>query len=328
MARNSGQKLKLLYLLQILEQETDENHVITTKDIITRLGDYGISAERKSIYDDIAKLQDFGYDIIQKESRNGGGYYLASREFEQVELKLLVDAVQSSRFVTEKKSRELIHKLEKLTSKYEGKQLQRQVYVAGRVKTDNESIYYQIDALHKAISENKQIRFTYMEWNSKKQLVPRRKEKYQISPWILMWKDENYYLVAYDDNAKELRHYRMDKMADVEILEDVRVGKEYYENQKPVEYVNKAFGMFHGQEEEVILLFPEKLIGVMIDRFGKDISIRNFEGKLRARVKVMASPQFFAWVAGLGKDVQIAGPLNVCQAYREWLETLLKEFTT
>lgn len=325
MARNSGQKLKLLYLLQILERETDENHAITTKDIINRLEEYGVTAERKSIYDDVAKLQDFGYDIIQKDSRNGGGYYLASREFEQVELKLLVDAVQSSRFVTEKKSRELIHKLEKLTSKYEGKLMQRQVYVAGRVKTDNESIYYQIDALHKAISENKQIRFVYLDWNSKKELVPRREEKYQVSPWILMWKDENYYLVAYDDKAGGLRHYRMDKMADVEILEEQRIGKEYYEKQKPVEYVNKAFGMFHGLEEDVSLLFPEKLVGVMIDRFGKEISMRKTEGGLRTRVKVMTSPQFFAWIAGLGKEVRILGPENVCQAYKEWLETLLNE---
>lgn len=328
MARNSGQKLKLLYLLRILEHETDENHVISTKDIISKLEEQGISAERKSIYDDIAKLQDFGYDIIQKDSRNGGGYYLASREFEQVELKLLVDAVQSSRFVTEKKSRELITKLEKLTSKHEGKLLQRQVYVAGRVKTDNESIYYQIDALHKAISENKQIRFTYLEWNSKKELVPRKNEKYQVSPWILMWKDENYYLVAYDAKSEDLRHYRMDKMAAVEILEEQRIGKEYYENQKPVEYVNKVFSMFHGEEEDVILLFPESLVGVMIDRFGKEVSMRSFEGKLRARVKVMTSPQFFAWIAGLGKDVQIAGPENVCQAYKEWLETLLAQITT
>ena len=194
MAKNSGQKLKMLYIIKILEEYTDENHPITTKELIEKLALFDVEAERKSIYDDIARLQDYGYDIIKKENRNGGGYYLGSRDFELVELKLLVDAVQSSRFVTERKSRELIGKLEKLVNKHDAKELHRQVYVAGRVKTDNESIYYQVDAIQKAIAENKQIEFVYLDWNAKKELVPRREEKYLVSPWILMWQEEKYYL--------------------------------------------------------------------------------------------------------------------------------------
>lgn len=323
MARNSGQKLKLLYIIKILMEETDENHGISTQGLIEKLNAYDVSAERKSIYDDIAKLQDFGYDIIQKDNRSGGGYYLASREFEVAELKLLVDAVQSSRFITEKKSRELIGKLEHLVSKHEAKDLQRQVYVAGRVKTENESIYYQIDALHKAIQENKQIRFSYMEWNSKKELVVKQKA-YQVSPWILMWKDENYYLVAYDEEADKLKHYRMDKIMDVEVINEPRAGQKQFQKLNPVEYVNKTFGMFGAVEEDIVLTFPEGLVGVIIDRFGKEVSIRPDGDKLRARVKVMASNQFFGWVAGVGTQLTIAGPEHVRNRYVEWLRELLE----
>lgn len=325
MAKNSGQKLKMLYIIKILEEYTDENHPITTKELIEKLALYDVTAERKSIYDDIARLQDYGYDIIQKENRNGGGYYLASREFELVELKLLVDAVQSSRFVTEKKSRELIGKLEKLVNKHDAKQLKRQVYVAGRVKTDNESIYYQVDGIQKAIAENKQIEFVYLEWNAKKELVPRREEKYMVSPWILMWQDEKYYMVAYDQNSQSLRHYRVDKMKDVEVLEEKRVGQEVYDKLNPVAYVNKAFGMFGAKEEDVVLTFPEKLIGVIIDRFGKEVSIRQGKQGLRARVKVMVSPQFFAWIAGVGMELKIEGPIEVVNEYKDWLSKLLEE---
>lgn len=325
MAKNSGQKLKLLYIIRILEEYTDENHPITTKELIDKLALYYVTAERKSIYDDIARLQEFGYDIIQKDNRSGGGYYLGSRDFELVELKLLVDAVQSSRFVTEKKSRQLIGKLEKLVNKYDSKQLHRQVYVAGRVKTDNEGIYYQVDAIQKAIAENKQIRFIYMEWNAKKQLVPRKEDKYLVSPWILMWQEEKYYMVAYDHNNQALRHYRVDKLNDVEILEETRLGQELYGELNPADYVNKAFGMFGAKEEDVILTFPEHLVGVIIDRFGKEVSIRTQKEGLRARVKVMTSPQFFAWVAGVGKELKITGPENTCKEYKEWLMDLLKE---
>ena len=325
MAKNSGQKLKMLYIIRILEEYTDENHPITTKELIEKLALFDVEAERKSIYDDIARLQDYGYDIIKKENRNGGGYYLGSRDFELVELKLLVDAIQSSRFVTERKSRELIGKLEKLVNKHDAKELHRQVYVAGRVKTDNESIYYQVDAIQKAIAENKQIEFVYLDWNAKKELVPRREEKYLVSPWILMWQEEKYYLVAYDHNSQSLRHYRVDKLKDVEVLEENRIGQAIYEKLNPADYVNKAFGMYGAKEEAVILTFPERLIGVIIDRFGKDVSIRSGKNGLRARVKVMVSPQFYAWVAGVGKELRIEGPDEVTCEYKTWLQNLLEE---
>lgn len=328
MAKNSGQKLKLLYIVKILTEESDENHPVSTKTLIEKLGNYGVSAERKSIYDDIAKLQDFGYDIIQMDNRNGGGYYLASREFELAELKLLVDAVQSCRFITQKKSRELIKKLERMSGKYDAGQLQRQVYVAGRVKTENESIYYSIDALHHAMQENKKISFLYMEWNGKKELVPRKNGvRYNVSPWTLIWKDENYYLVAYDDVAGILKHYRVDKIADVEMLSEKRNGREVFESMDLAVYANTTFGMYGGELCDVVLRFPEKLVGVVIDRFGKEISIRK-DGELwRARVKVMVSPQFYGWMSAVGKEIQIVSPQNVRGQYIDWLNDLIKEYS-
>lgn len=328
MAKNSGQKLKLLYIVKILTEESDENHPVSTKTLIEKLGNYGVSAERKSIYDDIAKLQDFGYDIIQMDNRNGGGYYLASREFELAELKFLVDAVQSCRFITQKKSRELIKKLERMSGKYDAGQLQRQVYVAGRVKTENESIYYSIDALHHAMQENKKISFLYMEWNGKKELVPRKNGvRYNISPWTLIWKDENYYLVAYDDVAGILKHYRVDKIADVEMLSEKRNGREVFESMDLAVYANTTFGMYGGELCDVVLRFPEKMVGVVIDRFGKEISIRK-DGELwRARVKVMVSPQFYGWMSAVGKEIQIVSPQNVRGQYIDWLNDLIKEYS-
>ena len=328
MAKNSGQKLKLLYIVKILTEESDENHPVSTKTLIEKLGNYGVSAERKSIYDDIAKLQDFGYDIIKMDNRNGGGYYLASREFELAELKFLVDAVQSCRFITQKKSRELIKKLERMSGKYDAGQLQRQVYVAGRVKTENESIYYSIDALHHAMQENKKISFLYMEWNGKKELVPRKNGvRYNVSPWTLIWKDENYYLVAYDDVAGILKHYRVDKIADVDMLSEKRNGREVFESMDLAVYANTTFGMYGGELCDVVLRFPEQLVGVVIDRFGKEISIRK-DGELwRARVKVMVSPQFYGWMSAVGKEIQIVSPQNVRGQYIDWLNDLIKEYS-
>ena len=327
MAKGAGQKLKLLYIIKILSEQTDEAHPITTKDLITKLEEYGIAAERKSIYNDIAQLTDFGYDIIQKDNRTGGGYYLASREFELAELKLLVDAVQSSRFITQKKSRELIAKLEKLISKHDGTKLQRQVYVAGRVKTENESIFYHVDTIHKAIFENRKIEFIYLDYDASKKLVPRKGgQKYVISPWSLIWKEENYYLLAYDDKEELVKHYRVDKMDAVEMAEEKRNGAEAFAAIDLAQYANKAFGMYSGEEETVTLSFQRSLLGVVIDRFGTDISIREDGERMRARVRILVSGQFFGWLCGIGGGITIAGPEKVREEYRKRLLDLAMDY--
>lgn len=328
MAKSSGQKLKLLYLIKMLEENTDENHPMSTPDIIRYLEGKGIHAERKSIYNDMECLTEFGYDVVQVQSRLGGGYYLGSREFELPELKLLVDAVQSSRFITSKKSRELIRKLEKIAGKNDAGKLQRQVYVAGRVKTENESIYYNIDSIHRAIQENKQIRFVYLDWNLKKQLVPRENGDKCVSPWALIWRDENYYLAAYDKEDKVIKHYRVDKMGQVEVTDLPREGVRQFSQIDVTSYTNQTFGMFAGEESVVTMEFPLRLIGVVLDRFGRDVDVRPMSDTVfRVRARVAVSGQFFGWLSGIGPKARIIAPESVQAGYVKWLSDILEEQT-
>ena len=325
MAKAPGQKLKLLYIVKMLEENTDELHPMSTAEIISRLEANGIHSERKSIYDDIEKLIEFGYDIIRVQSRLGGGYYLGTREFELAELKLLVDAVQSSRFITTKKSRELIKKLEKKAGKHDAGKLQRQVYVAGRIKTENESIYYNIDTIHRAIQENKQITFSYMDWNLQKKLTPRIGSERKVSPWALIWRDENYYLAAYDERDDKIKHYRVDKMGKVDLTDEARTGVAQFEHVDLAAYTNQTFGMYGGREEIVTMQFPKHLVGVVLDRFGKEADIRSMgEEHFRVRAKVAVSGQFYGWLAGIGPDARIVSPEGVASEYKEWLTAILK----
>ena len=327
MAKSANQKLKLFHILRILEENTDEEHVLSTQEIIERLAKEDIRAERKSIYDDMECLISYGYNIIQKKGRTGSGYYLSDRDFELPELKLLVDAVQASRFITAKKSRDLIQKLEKLASRHQAVQLHRQVYVAGRVKTENERIYYNVDTIYTAIAENVCISFTYLEWELSKALKPKKDgRKYQVSPWALIWEDENYYLAAYDSEAGLLKHYRVDKMGDAELTDKAREGREQFDKLNPAEYTKQTFGMFGGEEETVTLEFENRLIGVVMDRFGRDTAIRKQEdGRFRVRIKCHVSGQFFGWLAGLGSGAKIAAPKEVKDRYKQWLSDILKE---
>ena len=328
MARASGQKLKLLYLAKILSEDTDEEHPITTPELIGRLESLGIHSERKSIYDDIACLQQFGYDILQIQSRQGGGYYMAGREFELAELKLLVDAVQSSRFITTRKSRELIGKLEQLASRHDAGKLRRQVHVVGRVKAENERVYYCIDALHRAIQGNRQITFRYLEWNENGQLEPRRQGRlYRVSPWELIWREENYYLLAWDEPAAMMKHYRVDKMDQVEEIPERRQGEEAYAGLDLAVYADRTFSMFGGREETVVLELLPGLAGVVLDRFGREVFLRR-EGEncLRARVTVAVSDQFYGWLTGLGRQIRIVSPRWVREEYCGRLRDILGQY--
>lgn len=325
MAKSSGQKLKLLYLVKYLTENTDENHPASTADMIAYLEANDIHSQRKSIYDDIEKLCDFGYDIVQVHSRQGGGCYLGSREFELAELKLLVDAVQSSRFITVKKSRSLIRKLEQMAGKYDAGKLQRQVYVAGRIKTENESVYYNIDDIHRAIQTDRQITFQYLDWNLDKELVPRANGEKRVSPWALIWQDEYYYLAAYDSADRVMKHYRVDKMGRTAVQKEAREGMAQFAKVDLAAYTNQVFGMYGGEEETVTLQFPDRLIGVVLDRFGRDADIRRMpEGVFRVRARVTVSGQFFGWVAGIGKEAAIVQPAAVRERYRRWLQEIVE----
>lgn len=323
MARSCNQKEKILFLMKLFHEETDAMHPLSRKELEEKLLDYGIRSERKSLYNDIETLKRFGMDIAYRKERPEG-YYLANHKFELAELKLLVDAVQSSRFITERKSNSLIGKIEGMASRYEAKQLQRQVVVADRIKAMNESIYYNIDKIHLAIASNQQLLFQYFEWTVEKTTrLKKNGEPYQVSPWALLWDDENYYLIGFDVDAGILKHFRVDKMLGIEVLEEPRTGKDEFGRFDLAHYAKKTFGMFGGEEETLRIRFHNKYIGVVIDRFGKDVSIRpDGEQHFIARVEVAVSEQFFGWMAGLGKDVKILSPKHVADMYVEHLKEI------
>lgn len=313
MAQSSNQKLKLVYLMKILLEKTDETHSINMHEIIDSLEAYGISAERKSIYTDMEILRTYGMDIIGEQENRTYYYHVGNRQFELAELKLLVDSVQAAKFITAKKSNDLIKKIEGFASKYEASQLHRQVYVTERVKTMNESIYYNVDLIHSAIGENKQIKFQYYQWNVKKEMELRHHgEFYVVSPWALSWNDENYYLVAFDSNEDKIKHFRVDKMLKIDLVDKKREGKAKFQSFDMAIYARKMFGMYGGEEENVKLLCENRFAGVMIDRFGKDVALIPVdEEHFSITVKVAVSGQFLGWIFALGEDVKIIGPERV-----------------
>lgn len=309
MGANSKLKLKLLYIMKILMDKTDENHAMTVNEIIAELEKYDIKAERKSIYSDIDLLSDFGLDVICEKGR-ANKYFIGSRDFELPELKLLVDAVQSAKFITHKKSDELIKKIEKLTSIHEAKELHRYVVVVDRVKTMNESIYYNVDEIHKAIQQNKQIRFKYFDYNLDKLIEYRRDgEWYYASPYALTWSDDNYYMIAYYERYNGISNFRVDRMAAIEMVEEERIMCEDTEDFNVADYSKKFFRMFSGETETVKLQFDNSLINVVIDRFGKDIVInRQDDDHFIITVDVVATNTFLGWLFMFGDKVKILEP--------------------
>ncbi len=318
MPRESSQKLKLLYVMRYLVRSSDEAHPVTVQQIIDFLGGEGIPAERKSIYDDVEALRRFGLDILQVKIGRQSGYYVGSREFELPELKLLVDSVQSSKFITHKKTLSLIRKIESLASVYEAQLLSRQVYVKNRIKTMNESIYYNVDEIHTGSARDRQIRFRYFDYTVQKERRFRRDGGYYVvSPFALTWDDENYYLVAYDSTAAMIKHFRVDKMLDIGILDEPRDGRESFAALDMAEYAKKVFGMFSGREERVRMRFDNQLVGAVLDRLGREaMLVPDGESHFTVTAQVEVSPQFFAWVSGFGRLAQILGPDYVVQAMR------------
>lgn len=327
MARSFGQKMKILYLMRIFAERTDEKHPVTVKELINYMEEFGISVERKTIYDDIETLRIFGMDIVNRREKPSG-FYLASRNFELAELKILVDAVQSSRFITSRKSSQLIRKLESLVSIYDAKKLQRQVCMENRVKTANESIYYNIDKMHEAISDNHQISFQYCEWTVSKEMRLRMDgERYRVSPWELVWKDENYYLIALDERSGIVKHYRADKMLKINVEKEQRNGGEIFRKFDTAQFASRTFGMFGGKEETLRLEFENRFVGVVIDRFGTDVMIhKKDEAHFTTLVRVNVSSQFFGWLAGLGTGAEIISPEHVRNGYRTFLKNALEKY--
>lgn len=318
MAKSPNQKLKLLYLAQIFEKRTDENHGLTVQQLIDALAELGVSAERKAIYDDLEALRLFGYDIMSVQSKSHS-YFLANREFELPELKLLADAVASSKFISERKSNQLIKKIEGLASDYEARQIQRQVLVANRVKTMNEKVYYNVDAIHQAIADERQVKFRYFDYNVSREKVYRDGGEYRTaSPYAMVWDDENYYMVAFYEKYGTVTQFRIDKMEDITITENRAVpcpsGFDL------AAYSKRVFSMYSGEEEVVRLRFDSSLIGVVIDRFGKDVPVEKLDDcSFAVRVHVALSPTFLGWLFQFGSRVTVLSPDKLIAQMKEQL---------
>ena len=323
MPRVFNQKIKILYLMRVFLERTDEEHPMSVKELIIYLNSLGISAERKTVYDDIETLRNFGMDILNRREQPAG-FYVASRKFELPELKLLVDAVQSSRFITSGKSRQLIGKLESLASVHEARQLRRQVFVQNRVRTMNESVYYSIDEIQRALTEDRQISFQYCEWTVEKELrLKKNGERYRVSPWGLVWQNENYYLVACDEKCGRVKHYRVDKMAEIVVTGLPREGEDRYPDFDVAAYGQKHFGMYSGEEASVTLRCRSHMAGVVWDRFGQDvILVPEDEDHFTVTLPLVLSPQFFGWVAGFGTGVVVSGPPEVRAEMKKTLDQL------
>ncbi|MEG1240222.1 MAG: WYL domain-containing protein [Oscillospiraceae bacterium] len=319
MAKQSGQKLKILVLYQTLLARSDEDHPLTVQELIDALAKQDISAERKSIYTDLEALISFGVDIQCRKGKIPG-WYIASRDFELPELKLLVDAVQSSKFITTRKSDALIKKLEGLASRYEATQLQRQVYVDRRVKTMNESIYYNVDKLHTAIAAQKAVIFRYFDYDIEKNKSFRREGgRYTVSPYGLTWNNENYYLVGWDEQKGDVRHFRVDKMAEISVtcLAATPAPRDF----SLEGYAGRHFSMFTGKPGNVTLRCKRIMAGVVLDRFGRDVMlIPDGPDHFTVTVDVAVSPQFFGWLFGLGDNVTLTAPTWAVEDYKNALK--------
>ena len=328
MPRSFNQKLKPFYVMNYLLENTDEEHTVSVNQIIAHLEAQGISAERKSIYSDIEALQVLGVDIERVDSGNYVGYYVASRTFELPELKLLVDSVQSSKFITHKKTASLIKKIEKLASIHEAQLLNRQVFVKNRIKTMNESIYYNVDEIHNGISKNKRIQFLYFEETVSGERNYRHGGAYYlVSPFALTWDDENYYMVAYDSDARMIKHYRVDKMEKISVTDEPRDGLEAYNALDMAVYAKKTFGMFTGHEVNVAMRFDNHLVGAVRDRLGRDVFIvADGPDHFTVRADVVVSPQFFAWVCGFGAQAVITGPSEVVEQMKKHVDAIAAQY--
>lgn len=327
MPRSFNQKLKILYLMKFLQEKTDREHPVSVKDIIQTMEAYGISVERKTVYDDIETLRTFGMKIGSRRGKPAG-FYLEERTFELPELKFLMDAVQSSKFITEKQSAALVRKLENLASVHEAKKLKSQVFLMPGIKTLNEEIYTNIETIYDAISANRQISFRYYQWTLSRELKPKRGgERYRVSPGKLLWNNDNYYLMGLDESSGIVKHYRVDKMMDVAVEEEKRSGESVFRDFDMGRFSAETFGMFDGKETILKIRFSNELVGVVLDRFGKKAVLqRSDDTHFFLQTHIRVSGQFFGWLTGLGPGAEIVSPEKVRKKYKSFLTKILKTY--
>lgn len=327
--KSESKKLIPLYLQQLFLERTDKTHYIRMPDILSFLETKGIYADRRTIYSAISLLNSVDFEIVGVQEKGGYKYHHPKRLFDKNELKFLIDSIATSKFLTDKKSKELINKAKSLGSIFDSASINRSVLLDKRVKSMNDKVFKNLDNIYAAIAANSQINFQYLHWNPQRQLVSKAGKIYLVSPYAVSLTDDNYYLIAFDSNSKELRHYRIDKMQSVKITEYTREGKSLFQSFDIVDYSKKTFGMFGGKEETVTLEVINSLAGVFIDRFGESAAIRqtfNNPDTFTVRITVNISPQFFAWIFGLGTGVKIISPETVIDDFKNMTESVLKKY--
>ncbi len=315
MPKSDNQKLKILYIWDYLQKNSHEGHPVRANELIAMLDKHNIRCDRKTVYSDISALMDYGVDIISVAGKNGG-YYIASRNFELPELKLLIDAVQSSRYLTERKSRELIEKLLKECNEQDARLMKRNIVVSGRVKSMNETIYYNVDAIQDAISQGRQITFRYFDWDfgGKRKY---REKPYAASPYGLCQDNENCYLLAHSQRHG-ITHYRVDRMSDIQLLEEKRTPCPELTGKALNEHAQRLFSMYSGSMTDVKLRFHRKLLNVVVDRFGREtMLIPEDADHFNVTVKVAVSPMFLSWLLGFGDQVEILYPQSVIGEFQD-----------
>ena len=324
MPKSDNQKLKILHILDYLQKNSNEDRLVTAQELIRVLDQKGIRCDRKTVYSDIAALQDYGVDIVSVPGKNGG-YYIASRIFELPELKLLIDAVQSSKYLTQKKSRELIEKLCMQCNEQDASLMKRSVLVSGRVKSMNETIYYNVDAIQDAISQNKQITFRYFDWGMDRRRHYREKE-YVASPYGLCQDNENCYLLAHSERYG-VTSYRVDRMSDIALSTQTRTPCPELTGKALTDHANRLFQMYSGDAVNVKMRFHKSLLNVVIDRFGKDIMlIPDGEDHFNFTVNVAVSPMFLSWVMGFGSKAKILYPQAVVEQCKELCRQIMSQY--
>jgi len=346
---SEGKKLKLQCLAEYLLENADEEHAVTYENIKNHLEKHDISLTRKTLYDDLALLHTAGivhlnetmyenlYETKTRNTKNEsemlnlynkrrGGYCVYNRDFSLLELQLLIDSLQSSKFIPLSMANEISEKLQNFASKHNRKLLQRRCYVPNRIRNDAHSVFYGIDNIHLAIAEDKQISFSYFTYNVKKEKKYNKSgENYVVSPYALMWSDDNYYLIAFDSG--KIKHFRVDRIDKIKKLDERREGKEEFKKINLSERKAAVFGMYGSEAEIVSLRFSNHLIGVVIDRFGKDTAIMpQGEKHFATRVNVEVSPQFFGWLCGLGRGVKVLSPDRVTEKFAEYVANIAEMY--
>ncbi len=346
MAKTFGEKLRILYLRDYLLRFSDEDHPVSMKEILDYLEERNITADRRSIYRDLQVLgrknkqdpkdgddpededipmENYGMNIRKKYNR----YYVQEREFTLQEVKILVDMVQSSNFITQKKTGELIDKITALASIYEAKNLKRTVYVRSRVKAMNESVYENVDRISEAVNKDEVLFFQYFTYNLKKEKELRHGGKmHEVSPFALVWVDQNYYMLGFSHEHGEIRPFRVDRMTRVSSAAGPRLGKREFEKVDITAFTTKVFHMYTGEIRLVTMRFEKYLADTVIDRFGEDIIlIPDGDSAFTVSTEVAVSPQFYGWLAGFGKAAELIAPASVREGMAQHVRSMMKLYT-